>query len=199
MATPQELNFPTDLAAAEPAPWLRPLTTLAMIGLLAVAAQLAVPLPGTPVPVTLQDLAVLVVGIVLGPTQGALTVAAYVLLGASGVPLFSNGHGGLAWLLGPTGGYLIAFPLSALVMGWAAARPRPVWMIAPGLLAAQLVFFAGGATQLALVSGRPLADAVRLGVLPFLPGAAFKSALLVVFAVALHRWRAARGGGAAGD
>lgn len=199
MAKSQELNFPAGLAAAEPAPWLRSLTMLAMIALLAVAAQLAVPLPGTPVPVTLQDLGVLVVGIVLGPMQGALTVAAYVLLGASGLPLFSNGHGGLAWLMGPTGGYLIAFPVSALAIGWATARPRPAWMVVPGLLAAQLLFFAGGAAQLALVSGRPLADAVQLGVLPFLPGAAFKSALLVVFAVALHRWRAARGGGAAGD
>jgi biotin transport system substrate-specific component len=170
-----------------------------LLALLAVSAQLAVPLPGTPIPVTLQDLAVLAVGIVLGPLEGALTVAGYVLLGAAGLSVFSNGHGGLPWLMGPTGGYLIAFPVSALAIGWATERSRPVWMAVPGLLLAQLIFFAGGAIQLALVTGRPLAEAVQLGVVPFLPGAAFKSALVLAFAVALQRWRAAQGSDAASD
>jgi biotin transport system substrate-specific component len=179
-------------ADAQAAPWRRIAGGVAMLALIAVCAQLAVPLPGTPVPVTLQSLAVMVVGVVLGPVPGALMTAAYVLVGALGAPVFANGGAGPAWLLGPTGGYLLAFPLVAFVIGHAAAPGRAWWLLPIGVAAAQLVMFTGGALQLALVTGRGLSEAVALGVVPFLPGEAFKSALLVVFAVALARWRRSR-------
>jgi biotin transport system substrate-specific component len=165
---------------------------LAMAALVAVCAQIAVPLPGNPVPVTLQSLAVMVAGVVLGPIDGALAVAWYVLIGALGAPVFAAGGGGPSWVLGPTGGYLIAFPLVAFIVGHAAAPRRPYWLLPIGVVAAQVAMFAGGVLQLALVTGRGPAEAYALGATPFLAGEAFKSALLLVFAAALARWRKGR-------
>jgi biotin transport system substrate-specific component len=158
------------------------------IALVAAAARIAVPLPGTPVPVTLQDLTVLAIGIVLGPRRGALAIASYVLLGAVGAPVFSNGRSGLGWLMGPTGGYLLAFPIAAAVVGW-GARSRRMLPFLAGLLAAHAATFTGGVSQLALVSGSGLAAALASGFVPFIPGIAFKSALLVAFFAGWTRWR----------
>ena len=158
------------------------------IALVSVAARIAVPLPGTPVPVTLQDLTVLAVGIVLGPRRGALAIASYLLLGAMGAPVFSNGRGGLGWLMGPTGGYLLAFPVAAAVVGGGAVTRRMLPFVL-GLLAAHAVTFTGGVLQLSLVQGTGLAGAVATGFVPFIPGIAFKSALLIAFFAAWTRWQ----------
>jgi biotin transport system substrate-specific component len=162
------------------------------IALVALAARIAVPLPGTVVPITLQDLTVLAVGIALGPRRGALAVASYVLLGAMGAPVFSAGRSGIAWLMGPTGGFLLAFPVSAAVIGW-AARSRSMLPFVVGLAAAHLVTFTGGVTQLALVSGSGLQGAIATGFLPFLPGIALKSALLIAFFAGWNKWRKPEG------
>ncbi len=91
---------------------------LAGVGLLAASARLAVPF--YPVPLTMQTLAVLLLGGVLGPTLGAGTVATYLAVGAMGAPVFARGLGGMAVLAGPTGGYLVGFLAAAWLMGWAA-------------------------------------------------------------------------------
>ncbi len=159
--------------------WLELAGSVALaVTLLALAARIAVPLPGTPVPVTFQDLTVLAVGLALGPRRGALAVGTYVLLGALGAPVFSNGAGGLGWLMGPTGGYLLAFPVSAAVIGLAGASRRLLPMLG-GLAAAHAATFSGGLLQLALVTGMDAGDAVAAGLLPFIPGIAIKSALLI--------------------
>jgi biotin transport system substrate-specific component len=144
------------------------------------------------VPITLQDLTVLAVGIVLGPRRGALAIASYVILGAMGAPVFSNGGSGIPWLLGPTGGYLLAFPASAALVGWGARSRRMLPFIA-ALAAAHLVTFTGGVLQLALVSGSGVRAAVATGFLPFLPGIAIKSALLIAFFGGWTRWRSSEG------
>jgi biotin transport system substrate-specific component len=171
----------------------------------AAAAQLAVPIPVTPVPVSLQDLAVLLVGVVLGPAAGASALVAYVFVGALGAPVFSNGHAGLPWLLGPTGGYLLAYPAAAWVMGMTermsrvatapgdGVTPRPSWAlrlagILVGALGAQLVVYAGGVGQLTLLTGQDVGMAVTLGVVPFLPGVAVKMGMLAAFVVGLDRF-----------
>src|SRR5687767_2087712 len=74
--------------------------------LIAIAAQVAIPLPFTPVPLTLQPMAVIFIGVALGSTRGAAAAALYLLEGFSGLPVFAQGHGGPAWLLGPTAGFL---------------------------------------------------------------------------------------------
>ena len=89
-----------------------------MVAVTAVAAQIAIPTP--PVPFTLQVLAVLLSGLVLGPRHGALAQAVYLLVGTVGVPVFAEFSGGLGVILGPTGGYLISYPIAAAVAGLAA-------------------------------------------------------------------------------
>jgi len=101
----------------------------------ALASQVAVPLPGTPVPMTLQPFAVLLVGGLLGARRGAASLVFYLALGASGLPVFTPvGAPGLARLLGPTGGYLLAYPFAAALVGWLVAR-RAGWT---GLIAGPL-------------------------------------------------------------
>lgn len=152
------------------------------------AAQLSVPVPGTPVPVSLQDLAVLVVGVVLGPGLGASAMVAYLAAGALGAPVFSNGHAGFPWLLGATGGYLMAYPLAAWIVGHAVRRPRRWFLVLAGAVAAQAVVFLGGVSQLLLLTGHDLGTAVALGMVPFLPGALLKTGLALAFVAALARF-----------
>lgn len=159
------------------------------VAAVSVAARLAVPIPGTPVPVTLQDLAVLLTGVILGPARGASAVLAYVGLGALGAPVFSGGRGGLAWLAGPTGGYLIAYPAACWVAGWAARAPLVRPRLLGGLLLAQAVIFAGGVSQFLLLTGQTMEAVVAMTVIPFLPGAAIKTGLVLGFVEVRHRSR----------
>jgi len=135
--------------------------------LVALAAQVSIPLPGTPVPFTLQGPAVLIVGGLLGAGLGATSLSLYLLLGALGLPVFAPvGLPGLARLLGPTGGYLLAFPLAAACVGrWAA--PRRMWRCIAAAVAGLILIHAGGVAQLAALGG-DLTIAMRLGTVPFL-------------------------------
>lgn len=140
--------------------------------LVAVAAQIAIPLPGTPVPMTLQPLAVLVVGGLLGAGGGlgASSMIVYLALGAAGLPVFTPyGLPGLARLLGPTGGYLLAYPVAAFAVGKLAGDGRRVARLALAVLAGLVLIHLGGVAQLLLLTGS--ADlALRLGTLPFVAG-----------------------------
>jgi biotin transport system substrate-specific component len=143
-------------------------------------AQIAVPVPLTPVPITLQTLFVILAGAVLGPRAGAASMALYVGLGAAGAPVFSNGGAGIPWLLGPTGGYLLSYPASAFIVGvttaaWRRKQASSLVLIG-GLMLGVLVQYAGGLLQLALLTGRPFAEVVAMGALPFLFGDAVKIA-----------------------
>lgn len=142
--------------------------------LVALGAQVSVPLPGTPVPLTFQVPAALVVGGLLGSRLGATSLALYLMLGAAGLPVFAPaGLPGIARLFGPTGGYLLALPLAAAVAGAAARVPLGVLRLAAGLVLGMLVVHAGGIAQLAVLGG-DLGTAWRLGSLPFLAGDAAK-------------------------
>jgi biotin transport system substrate-specific component len=159
--------------------------------LVAAGAQASLVLPGTPVPLTFQVPAVLIVGGLLGPGLGAASLATYLVLGATGLPVFApGGLPGVARLFGPTGGYLLALPLAAAVAGLAARPPRSLARLALGLVAGLLVIHAGGSAQLTVLGGDVRA-ALRLGSLPFLAGDVAKLLLagLVVgrFAAPMHR------------
>ncbi|HET9948128.1 MAG TPA: biotin transporter BioY [Longimicrobiales bacterium] len=140
----------------------------------ALGAQVAVDLPFTPVPVTLQTFFVILAGVVLGPRLGAVSIAAYVLAGAAGLPVFANGAGGLPALLGPTGGYLLAAPAAAAVAGATAGRERTLLRTLLGLTLGTATMYVGGVLQLAAVLGVPLPAAAALGATPFLAGDAAK-------------------------
>jgi biotin transport system substrate-specific component len=97
-----------------------------------------------------------------------------VLVGAAGAPVFSNGAGGLPWLFGPTGGYLLAAPLAALVAGAVAGRQGGAPRTLTGLALGVLTMYAGGVVQLQALTGESLAAVLALGAYPFLAGDALK-------------------------
>jgi biotin transport system substrate-specific component len=134
-------------------------------------AYVAVPLPGTAVPVTLQPLFIILAGAVLGPWAGAGAMACYLALGLTGTPVFSFGGAGPAWLLGPTGGYLIAAPAAAFLTGL-LGRGRGVGRMRRGLALCVGIgtLYLGGVSQLLLLTGQDLATVLSLGVAPFLLG-----------------------------
>jgi len=145
---------------------------------IAIAAQIAVPIPGSPVPLTMQPLAVLLVGVVLGSWRGAAAAALYLMEGAGGLPVFAQGHGGIFWLTaGATAGYLLSYPFAAFVAGWVSERGfgSTVLRSIAGMLAALAVIYAGGWSWLAAWSGTKAAFA--MGIAPFLIADVIKVAL----------------------
>lgn len=140
--------------------------------LIAIAAQIAIPLPFTPVPLTLQPLAVIFVGVALGSTRGAAAAALYLLEGASGLPVFAQGHGGALWLVGPTAGYLFSYPFAAYVAGFVSERGwgnminvQSIVRAISGMLLALGVIYAGGWSWLAILTDAR--SAFVAGVAPF--------------------------------
>jgi biotin transport system substrate-specific component len=145
-----------------------------MVALTAIGAQVAIPLPFTPVPITLQVLVVMLSGFLLGVRRGASAQLTYLALGAMGVPVFAGFSGGLGHLLGPTGGYLFSYPFAAAVAGLAfpivisAARWRAVVVATTAGLLGLVVVYAFGTTWLAVLTQLSMGTALAQAVLPFL-------------------------------
>ena len=187
---PISLLIPTTSRAGSSAATLpkRLLTACAATLAVAIAAHIAFPLPFTPVPFSLQPLAVLLVGLLLGPVDGALAMVAYLLEGAAGLPVFSpTGFGGLSQLLGPTGGFLMAYPAVAFVCGLLTRRMALltgayVGAVIGGFFAVVLLFAAGAGWlgHLTHLQGHALLVAA---IIPFLPGEAVK----VLIAAGVYR------------
>jgi biotin transport system substrate-specific component len=157
--------------------------------ILALSAQVAIPIPFSPVPMTLQPLALLLIGAAFGSVRAAITATLYLLEGAAGLPVFAQGHGGIAVLMGPTAGYLLAFPLAAAIAGFAADRgwtKRPLSTL-PAMALSLAVIHAGGWSWLTAAMGLGPAVAFAVGVAPFLIGDAVKIALVVVLLPAAEK------------
>jgi biotin transport system substrate-specific component len=165
--------------------WLAPLDwaksaalVVAFSLFIALSAQVVVPLPFTPIYITLQTFAVLLTGALLGSRLGAVTLAAYLIEGASGLPFFMGGNGGWLYLVfSPTAGYLLAFPLAAFVTGWLAERgwDRKFLTAAAAIAVGSIVVLFGG--WLGLLRFYPAGQAFALGVVPFVAGDIVKIAL----------------------
>ena len=170
------------------------------VGVLTAGAWLSAPF--YPVPLTMQTLAVLLVGGLLGPRLGVSAVAAYLAVGAMGAPVFHNGLGGLAVLAGPTGGYLVGFLPAAFLMGLAAQRVRShrsdrggyaqqvamarrtrsihdILVLSMGALLAGAAIYAVGLPWLSVFTGSSLSQAAAVGAVPFLLGDLLKTAVAV--------------------
>jgi len=141
------------------------------------AAQVAIPLPFSPVPVTGQTFAVLLAGALLGSRRGALSQVTYIAEGLAGMPVFAGGHAGLAWALGPTGGYLAGFVAAAFVTGWLAERgwDRKVLTAALAMAVGNGVIYAFGLVWLTQFVGPE--RLLLAGLAPFLVGDAVKIGL----------------------
>ncbi|MFC9912315.1 biotin transporter BioY [Streptomyces sp. NPDC127197] len=140
------------------------------------AAQLAVPVPGSPVPVTGQTFAALLVGTALGAGRGFLSLALYALAGIAGVPWFAEGGSGAA---APSFGYVIGLLLAATAVGALARRgaDRSPWRMAGAMLLGEAIIYAVGVPYLALATGMSASAAIAAGLTPFLIGDALKAAL----------------------
>jgi len=162
---------------------------LAGSALIALAAQARIPLPFSPVPVTGQTFAVLLVAATLG-RLGLASVLAYLIEGASGLPVFAGGGSGVATMVGPTGGYLIGFALAAALVGSAAERgwDRHLVTALAAMLLGEIAIYACG---LAWLARFPLpVPLLQAGLIPFIPGDLFK---MVLAAIALpSAWRLVR-------
>jgi biotin transport system substrate-specific component len=142
--------------------------------LTALSAYVAFPLPFSPVPVTGQTFAVLLVGAMLGSKRGAMSMALYVAEGTAGLPVFAGGAAGPGVLLGPSGGYLLGFVAAAFVTGWLAERSwdRQLGTAVLAMAAGNLVIYASGLAWLVQFVGAH--QVLALGILPFLLGDAIK-------------------------
>ena len=140
---------------------------VAASAIIAIAAQIAIDVPFSPVPLTMQPLAVLLVGVILGSKRGAAAAALYLFEGMSGAPVFAQFHGGAAWLIGPTAGYLWSYPLAAFVAGWFSEKnwSSTVVRAVSGMFIALGVIYAGGWSWLAVLTGAR--QALMAGVAPF--------------------------------
>ena len=166
----------SNFAATLPGKLLIGLSATAVV---AAAAHVAIPLPFTPVPFILTPLAVLGVGLALGPVAGFFTLLAYLAEGAMGLPVFSpTGPGGIAQLFGPTGGYLMAYPLVAAIAGGLAqlfVRRMPRFLAATIAATVAIAFlFVGGAAWFMQYAHHSLQATWIGSVAPFLPGEAVK-------------------------
>ena len=172
-------------------PWQYVLAAIAGTGFIALCAHLTIPLFFTPVPLTLQPFAVLLLGLLYGPRLGFATLALYLMEGASGLPVFQpHGAGGLAQLLGATGGYLMSYPVVAPLTGWLYRRWTGSFTAAA--LAAgigSLVTLACGATWLGIYLHHNALLTLKLAVWPFLPGDALKVVAAAGIATAFRSWR----------
>lgn len=150
--------------------------------LTAVGAFIKIPIPISPVPITLQVFFVLLAGLVLGARWGGTSMVVYVMLGVIGLPVFSGGSSGLGILLGPTGGYIIGFVAGAFVTGLIYNKANDSKTATIGAMIGGLaMIYLLGVMQLSFVANMTLQQAVAVGMLPFLIGDAIKivAALIV--------------------
>ncbi|WP_370208566.1 biotin transporter BioY [Pararhodobacter marinus] len=168
----------------------RALAVLGGSAVIALGAQVSVPM--VPVPMSLQTLAVLLVGLTAGSRLGAAAVLAYLVEGALGLPVFAGGHFGLPYMIGPTGGFLLGFVAMAFLAGLMAERGVArgfAGIVATGLLAS-VVLYVPGIAWLDAVTPLDLWGALNAGMVPFLPGDAVKIAIAAL--VVTGAWAALR-------
>lgn len=169
--------------------------SLAMAAVVGLLAQARIPLPWSPVPITGQTFGVLLAGVLLGSWWGGVSLVIYAALGIAGVPWFQGFSGGLAYLAGPTGGYVIGFILAALFLGYFTdkyVRSRSfLSMLGLMLFANFILIYGPGLLQLGLwvnlVNGQPVAfgGLLAMGALPFIAGDITKAAAAALIARAI--------------
>jgi biotin transport system substrate-specific component len=156
--------------------WSSLLAVVSATALVAICAHIAVPLGFTPVPVTMQTFAVLLLGLLFSPGPAFACLALYLMEGVLGLPVFSpHGPGGMAQLLGPTGGYLLSYPFAAAAASFLYRRGQrrfPAAIAAAGL--ASLLILATGAAWLGILSHAKFSAVVSQSIVPFLAGDAVK-------------------------
>ncbi|MDD4879482.1 MAG: biotin transporter BioY [Candidatus Omnitrophica bacterium] len=165
-----------------------------MVGLMAVLAQVRIPLPWTPVPITGSTFGAIFAGVLLGNAWGGISMLLYIALGTAGLPVFTGFKGGAAVLLGPTAGYLLGFVVTAFLIGYItdnyakARRFLPLFNI---LVVSSMIILAFGSVHLWMwlgaVKGQSasLGEVLWMGFIPFIPGDIIKSFIAALIATSI--------------
>ena len=170
---------------------LKTVFTALFAALIAVSGFISIPLPGSPVPVVLQNMMPVFAAALLGGVQGAGAAGLFLLAGMLGLPVFSGGRGGMAVILGPTGGFLIGYFLAAAAAGFYIGKPlierkTPLHRIIVGTFLGFVCIYIPGIAQFIKVTGKGFTEALSLACIPFLPGDGIKAVLTVVLAAKLR-------------
>ena len=162
---------------------------LAGTGFVALAAQVSFDIPGTPVPITGQTFAVVLVGASLGALLGLASLGLYLFVGALGAPIYAEGQHGWDVLTGPTGGYIVGFVLAAIVTGWLAQKrwDRRFSSAVAAMLTGNVLVYAVGLPWLAIDQNLGFTDTMTAGLAPFIPGDLLK--LYLAAALLPGAWR----------
>ena len=158
-----------------------------MTAVTCVLGPLSIPLPFSPVPISLTNFAIFLAIFVLGMKNGTISFIIYLLLGAIGVPVFSSFRGGFQVLAGPTGGYLIGFIFLALIMGFALEHfDRKLVPTIIGMIIGMAVCYAFGTVWLAKLLSLSFKEGLMMGVIPYLPGDAAKIIIAAIVGPKLY-------------
>lgn len=156
--------------------------------LTAILSQISIPLPFTPVPISMATFAVFCTGALLGPKYGSLSMALYTLLGAFGVPVFAQFTAGLGILIGPSGGYIIGYIFAALIIGLIVnGAKRKIWAYPLAMSAGIAACYAFGTVWFCIVYQIGIVGALMSCVVPFLIGDALKIAVATLLCPALYK------------
>lgn len=153
----------------------------------AILSQISIPLPFTTVPLTMQIFAVMICGILLGPKLGFISQIIYILIGAIGMPVFAQMSGGISAIASPTGGFIISFPLVAIIVGYFSKKYNSVHLITLGMLIALVVSYAIGTLQFAFIMKMSFMEGLALCVIPFIAVDLIKIGLAVGIGVNLSK------------
>ncbi|AYO30987.1 MAG: biotin transport system substrate-specific component [Thermoanaerobacteraceae bacterium] len=157
--------------------------------LTAVFSYIEVPLPFSPVPITAQTLAVMLAGSILTPGAALLSMVVFLLLGIIGLPVYAGGASGIGTFFGPTGGFLMSWPIAAFIMAHIMRRIKPGFMsiLLVNILGGIIIIYAIGVLYLARVAHLTLPAALVAGALPFIPGDVIKALLSTTIALSIRK------------
>ncbi len=166
--------------------------TALFAALTAACGFISIPLPGTPIPIVLQNMMVVLSGMLLGPVLGTASTLLFILAGVLGLPVFSGGTGGLAKLMGPTGGFIIGYAIASLVAGLVLGRPKAgkdkgIAVAIVASLCGFVVMYIPGVIHFMRSLDKTFAQTMSLCVLPYLPGDAVKAVLCVLLSKPLRK------------
>ena len=154
---------------------------------LAVLSQISIVLPFSPIPFTMQTFGLFLIGAILGCKRGFISVMVYILLGAIGIPVFASYSGGPAVLFGKTGGFIIAFPFMALIIGYATEKYRKPAYVMIAMFLALVLCYAMGTIQFSLILNMSLAKSMAFTVIPYVPLDLVKVVMAALISVQVRR------------
>ncbi len=165
--------------------------TALFAALIAVSGFISIPIPGTPIPIVLQNMLAVLTGLMLGPVWGTLSTALFFVAGLLGLPIFSGGTGGISRLMGPTGGFLYGYVLATLATGMIAQRPvygkkTSLLRLILATVFGFVVMYIPGVIHFMLVMNKTFTQTLTLCVLPYIPGDLIKMVIAILLAAKLR-------------